>query len=64
MTEKGNAMTELSNEKWLWHLALCDNSHHLNTKLQGQHKLVYDVFHIRSTVHFDNNSQLIIECIC
>jgi hypothetical protein len=34
MTEKSNAVAALSNEKWLLDLALmCDNSHHLNTKL-------------------------------
>jgi hypothetical protein len=40
MNEKGKAMAELSDEKWLWDLALlCDISHDLNysnTKLQSQ----------------------------
>jgi hypothetical protein len=44
MNEKGKVAAVLSDEKWLWNLALlCDINHHLNdtnTKLQGQQKLI------------------------
>jgi archaellum component FlaC len=47
MKEKGKIVTKLNEETWLWDLALlCDISHHLNelnTKFQGQQKLVYDM---------------------
>jgi hypothetical protein len=39
---------ELGHVKWLWDVALlCDVSHHLNdlnTKLQGQQKLISGIF--------------------
>jgi hypothetical protein len=42
--EKGKTVAELSDEKWLWDLALlCDISHYvsdLNIKLQGQKTLI------------------------
>jgi hypothetical protein len=48
MNEKGKVMAELSDEKWIWDLALlCDISNHvnyLNTKLQDQQKLISDMF--------------------
>jgi hypothetical protein len=44
MNEKGKVLAKLSDEKWLWNLAmLCDISHHinnLNTKLKSQQKLI------------------------
>jgi hypothetical protein len=46
--EKGKVVAELVDEKWLWDLVLlCDISHHVNelsTKLQGQQKLISDMF--------------------
>jgi hypothetical protein len=46
------SMTELGDEKWLLGLVLlCDSSQHLNdlnTKLQGQQKLVSDIFEARA----------------
>jgi hypothetical protein len=37
MNNKGKVVAEHMDEKWLWDLALlCDISHHLNKKLQGQ----------------------------
>jgi hypothetical protein len=47
VNEKGNVMAELSDEKWVWHLAVLYISHHLNdldTKLQGQWELISDKF--------------------
>jgi hypothetical protein len=48
MNEKGKVVAKLSDEKWLWDLALlCDISPHisdLNTKLQGPQKLISDIF--------------------
>jgi hypothetical protein len=48
MSEKGKVVAELSDEKWLWDLALlCDISHYvnyLNNKLKGQQKLFSDMF--------------------
>jgi hypothetical protein len=48
MNEKGKVVAECTDEKWLWDLAfLCDVSHRvndLNTKFQGQHKLISDIF--------------------
>jgi hypothetical protein len=48
MNEKGKVVAELSDEKWRWDLALLSNiSHHINdsnTKLQGQYKLISDMF--------------------
>jgi hypothetical protein len=37
MNNKGKVVGQFMDEKWLWDLALlCDISHHLNKKLQGQ----------------------------
>jgi hypothetical protein len=42
VNKKGEGVTELHDEKWLWDLTLlCDITHHTgysNTKLKGQHK--------------------------
>jgi hypothetical protein len=44
MKEKGKVVDELSDEMWLRDLAfLCDIGHHLNTKFQGQKKLISDM---------------------
>jgi hypothetical protein len=44
MNEKNKVSTEISDEKWLWDLALlCDISsqvNYLDAKLQGQQKLI------------------------
>jgi hypothetical protein len=46
--EKSKVVAELSDEKWLWNLALlCDISHHvndLNIKLQAQQRPISDMF--------------------
>jgi hypothetical protein len=46
-SERGKVVVKLSDEKWLWNLALLyDIRHHindLNIKLQGQQKLISDV---------------------
>jgi hypothetical protein len=56
---KGKAVAELSDEEWLWLLALlCDISHHvndLNTKLQGRQKLISDMF--GAVKSFSNKAQ-------
>jgi hypothetical protein len=48
MSEKGKVVAELSDENWFWDFALlCNISHHvndLNNKLQGEQKLVSDMF--------------------
>jgi hypothetical protein len=48
MNEKDKSVAGFSDENFLWHLALlCGTSHHLNdlnTKLQGQQKLISDMF--------------------
>jgi hypothetical protein len=48
MNEKVKVVAKLSVEKWLWDFTLlCNISHYindLNTKLQGQQKLISDMF--------------------
>jgi hypothetical protein len=48
MSEEGKVVAELSDEKWIWNLALlCDICHHvndLNAKLEGQQTVISDMF--------------------
>jgi hypothetical protein len=48
MNEKGKIVAKLSDKNWFWDLALlCNISYYinnLNTKLQGQQKLLSDMF--------------------
>lgn len=57
INEKGKVITELGSEKRLWDLALlCDTRHHyynLNTKLQGQERLISDMFQAVRTFETD-----------
>lgn len=50
MNGKYKVVTEPTDDKWLWNLALqCDIRHHTNnlsTKLQGQHKPNFDMSEI------------------
>jgi hypothetical protein len=44
MNEKGEVVAVYSGKKWPWGLELLYINHHSSIKLQGQQKLIYDMF--------------------